>query len=1727
MSKGIHPIKQPSNSLWEAHNIRLTARDGETLLSLTNEKSTRRLTWEGRPDGDYDYLGHCVVGDSLVLFLYGNEIEDSTSYAPDDEWTEGKDVGADNDEDTEDDEDTEPLQPDDDDEDTGVDKDDFDKDLDSDEDEEEEEEEEEENSDTDTEEEEEDTEEDTVTRYPNYILRLSVDSGDSTTVNTVILYRDTDNVLGWSKEHPIQAVGVYESDLIQKVYWVDGVNRPRLINIAKPELRDGEYDATNGYTDVYKDAPFDFVQELSYDETVTVDRSTNEGGGEFPAGVIQYAFTYFFKYGQETNIFHITELMYTSHADRGGSPEETVSNTFSIKVVNPDTRFDYMRVYSILRTSVNGTPVVKRVVDIDMSDSAILNTDDDDNTYITFTDSNTSGYTVDPQQLLYIGGKDIIAQNIFVKSNTLFLGGVTYNRRDVKDVLAETLDTTVQEINHGSLFSSGLMTFAGGNRTITLTDSSADNLHINQLSENTSTFAIGEKYRFGMQFQYKTGEWSDPVFLNDMSLTRAAHPFISGNMLTIPMQTCTVAQSNSDDDNAAFVEALTDAGYVRMRGVVVLPEPHERDIVCQGVVCPTVFNSKARKSNIPFAFSSWVFRPFGTEVDRAAVEGGRSDVEGGGSDNDGLGGSVVEWRHYNPLMSGRSSSAEIQNMNIAECLSTDPDDEDKCLADYDFWYGVVGSGSGPVYGNDDPTDLSVNYLYLKYIHSGIYNNYTSTYGIWYVDNSICTLHTPELLIDDGQMGLMLEGMSNSNIGVRIVGCVPFTKTWGDIDIQLESIQADPDAKGLLPHSTFSTEGKRLVSGLFFHDATIDDYDDGETVNICQYNTSTAEKHGIRAWMVHLFQRSGSLNNDVARKNENEDTSTRTAVLKTKCVSNYTYSEDNAWIESNSNIIDLDIQETAVFDSDQVEITKLLDTETESGFDVYWGNVDYLSPSYTPFKFVCTDPGFTSMDASSVLEETTMWVEGYVHYSTRRLNGRTYTDVSGDSSDISFSVTVVSLLSANRISVTVDEDVEVTVTIENSGAFNGEETFTLFESGDTAILTYDAVDDVWTYSTDTMTLYADIGFAGNETEKSYADIVGGNVISSSESSYSSFSYYADLIELTNDAADNLSNDIGDNIHALRWPHEGVRVKYKSTPHVVFAFAYNDDGYRDFLPMLGSSDDAATETYKEDLYWLDGYDSTAMDATLLSYDTYSADRVGLEEVPDAYLWLCEVYQEEVANKFNGSLVQENTWLPAGDPVKIEEGAVVEYRWGDTWYQRFDCLKTYPSTYDDENQVVEVASFMCETRVNIDGRYDRNIGNTSNLNANPTNFNLINPVYSQRNNFFSYKIQDEDFYKVTSFPSLVFYTGQKSNGELQDTWTNLHMASSIEFDGHYGALTALVSDGEAIIGLQERAVSIVDYDNKTQLTTTDGVPVEIANNAKFSGLTLVSTTQGCQDKFAAVSTPKGVYFVDKNNASVYFINKPSQAGTYVTPLTSSSAFYFRRESDYGDWLYDSEDGGLRLFYDPKYQDLYFVPSDKGRDALCFTELLPTQGGDPGSFTSLMSYGGGVMFQLGGRFYSIADDADGDLSIYENFPVDSNEYNTIYGTVYPYSISFVSNEKNSAGDMLVPTKVFDNVEMRADLYDDGELVGGTYSISSQGGQPFDYIRVRNEYQDTGEVPLNARTFRKKFRVWRAQVPRDGTSAGDRARIRNPWALITFRNSAPGEKESVIIHDVVVNFSV
>ena len=77
-----------------------------------------------------------------------------------------------------------------------------------------------------------------------------------------------------------------------------------------------------------------------------------------------------------------------------------------------------------------------------------------------------------------------------------------------------------------------------------------------------------------------------------------------------------------------------------------------------------------------------------------------------------------------------------------------------------------------------------------------------------------------------------------------------------------------------------------------------------------------------------------------------------------------------------------------------------------------------------------------------------------------------------------------------------------------------------------------------------------------------------------------------------------------------------------------------------------------------------------------------------------------------------------------------------------------------------------------------------------------------------------------------------------------------------------------------------------------------------------------------------------------------------------------------------------------------------------------------------------------------------------------------------------------------------------------------------------FNTIRVWNEYQDTGEISLQFINdtyinMKKKFRIWRMDIPRDKDHV--RQRIRNTWSKVKFTMNKP-QTLSDKIHDMEIH---
>lgn len=1445
--------------------------------------------------------------------------------------------------------------------------------------------------------------------------------------------------LGFNYKHPIETISFYENTDIRKVYWTDGLNQPRVINIA----------AASDVVSKWNTDSFNFVRTLNLNEEVTIKRNI-VANGSFAPGVIQYAFTYFNKYGQESNIFYTSPLYYISYNNRGASPEDKVSNSFNIEVVNVDRRFDYIRIYSIHRTSINATPDVRRVVDLapptgrsnyklssyeinlpankmtmyrigsgaektldqyepSYSESNYKSWTFDTNEYyginfggdyltwgtgtsfiititngnrasmqlanssnmtgtlsiakVTYTDNGSSGDSVDPTELLYIGGEEVVFGTMAQKDNTLFLGDIETKRK--------ILDSTIR-----NYFKGKNITFSAYNKSISSPEAKGYYPYSNQLKMNSyqfKTFKYLEYYRFGIQAQHYTGKWSEPIWINDVrNTTHIDTTFYNDSKIGLPVAEFTL-------NDATIINRFLDNGYIRIRPVVVYPTINDREAVCQGILCPTVYNISDRFGNSPFAQSSWFTRPNAPFDEYKAFHYTQSSEGAWGGDWVGLGeflgdpsacsragimsnnrtivtsgevqynidivnkGAWAEFRHNRPIPGNNNRNAEIQ------CIWNPP--------------------SGP-YVNDTATDSDV----ASWVSSNAEN--------YYIDQSILTFHSPDIEFDNE-----VRSIDTSGLKLRIVGMVPLTAFASDIDIQTSTpvnnfydsselpagfykepigVENDFSYWSHLGDSHFGWRG--LISGAFWFD------------ELTAYKKDTGNTHHYTTgFVVYPWHRNGSLNNTKFATD-----GYRSAMLDKKKMSNMRYSYKSVYLDSGNiwnayvsgNGTRTGISGVAVFDSNEVSLVRLPAQENSGLTDInYYGNVDKL-------------------------------------------------------------------LTISRIGDKKDGYPIMTTGVQSAET----NAHTLFSSG------YMQVD----------------------------------------------SRFTDQITGT----------------------DPVRIKYKSTPHAVLALNYTTSGAQRILPNIkdGNYNDTwfvnaqnSGAPSGQHMYWDKSGSTKSVSQDTIITGAPRGPISAVSSIQHGWLWLGELYNDNVQNRFGGQTeeaFENNVWLPCGDPISLVDTnngvkSSVTLRWegGDTYFQRYDHIKTYPFTLEDQNAVTDIVSFMCETRVNIDGRYDRNRGQTSNFSITPENFNLMNGVYSQPNNFFNYRTINPNKLNLDNFHNSITWTKTKTAGELIDTWTNITLASTLDLDGDKGNVRALRRFNNNILAFQDRGISQILYNENMQISSTDGVPIEIANSGKVNGKRYISDRIGCTNKWSMCETSNGIYFIDDITKGIFLFN--GQLDNLSDRLGFHS--WINKTSDSIDIWNPVDFDGFVTYYDKVNGDVFFISKD---ECLAFSEPL-------GQFSSFYSYEKMPYFtNLEDR--GIALNVEGAGILYRPWLHNEGDYNMFFGVYQPFYTTIIANP-----DMPVD-KIFNNLEFRSDSWDkNGNLLNTT----------FDTLTVWNEYQQ-GTSTLNnilgrPSDLKKKFRIWRANIPRAnavGSTKKGRDRMRNPWLYIKLSMEEENINKTVL-HDMIVHY--
>lgn len=453
-----------------------------------------------------------------------------------------------------------------------------------------------------------------------------------------------------------------------------------------------------------------------------------------------------------------------------------------------------------------------------------------------------------------------------------------------------------------------------------------------------------------------------------------------------------------------------------------------------------------------------------------------------------------------------------------------------------------------------------------------------------------------------------------------------------------------------------------------------------------------------------------------------------------------------------------------------------------------------------------------------------------------------------------------------------------------------------------------------------------------------------------------------------------------------------------------------------------------------------------------------------------------------------LQQLNWNICSNSYNINQ--TIDKTWGDTYYQRWDCLKTYPTTEQDKNSIVEVLSFMVESHTNLDGRSDVNRGIHNLINLRPSNTNLFNPVYNQQDNFFSYKILDEKFDKNV-FRNQVVWSLSKINLDNIDKWTDIHAVNSLQLDGKLGSINKIINMNDTLLAFQDTGISTIDYNLKSALTTYEGVPLQMGNTGKVTGYTKVTSDIGCHNKWAMCLTDAGIFFIDSYRKSLYMMSPNTP------PVDISKKGYFSTwfKDNINNKIWNPIEGldAFRLNYDSSTQDLYI-----SNDNTCLLYNVGLQ-----SFTSFMDYvSTPLLIHMQGNSLAFNQYIN-NMSLWLMF---QGEYDNIYGINRNYSIEYRLNPSPYTDNM------FTNYQYVADWTKSSTKSNDFEQFDSNRFDHFDTVKAWNEYQ-LGELDATTGTgiqpIKTKFRIWKGDIPRNGDTKSKRIlkgdRMRNPWIHLKF----------------------
>lgn len=535
-----------------------------------------------------------------------------------------------------------------------------------------------------------------------------------------------------------------------------------------------------------------------------------------------------------------------------------------------------------------------------------------------------------------------------------------------------------------------------------------------------------------------------------------------------------------------------------------------------------------------------------------------------------------------------------------------------------------------------------------------------------------------------------------------------------------------------------------------------------------------------------------------------------------------------------------------------------------------------------------------------------------------------------------------------------------------------------------------------------------------------------------------------------------------------------ISYKSSPHVVmpmsyFSYTYPGEAqYTEYLapsipyPYKGvTTEHANTKGY----IWAKaphGFYRT----NLTGEHSTVVDDFNAENNKCCLLYIAELYQDlDVASIYGNTdeeSLSKHIWVPISDWTTVQKDSILT-GYGDCFIGRWECLKSYAFSEETPQSYIDITSFIVESDINLESRYDNYKGASSAVAVNASKFNLFNPIYNQQNNLFSYRALTSAE-NIDNFQNQICWSEVKTLGEELDTWCQINVGNNTDLQGEYGELNGMITSNNSLYCFQDNAVYKINYNTRVTISPSDGVPIQLTNNYRMDPPLLLRTDCGVHSQDCLAKSSNSVYFFDKRRKRLFAMGKDDN----IIDLSGAKGITS---------LVHSSEEFNNILYDPNVNDIYFNFGDK---SICYNE-------DIAEFTSLYDY------YTASHIFCLGDDTyiSKDNGIYKQR---SGAYNVFFGQKKPYYIELLANDNPTI------SKTFTNVEFNID------------PINLKGAEEtFDLVSAETSYQEGSEIlkvnKIKPSNMKRKFRIWRINLPRE---SGSMNRLRDRWCKIKLQNTNP-----------------